>query len=316
MSAGSVLRYTPHEEPDLDVPYTLKPFFKEDVWAQRIPVITRTASRYYKKGIEWVWLIVGSSALLAVPIAVYFVALHNLPEDADDKKEDDDDHDHHFFHWGGFDRVWKARVISLAVWFALMLLVFVPMHLWKKKGKTTVNTLIQKWEAEDRAVLPAGAPYPTLKMKMPGIISKSIKIAVSIPPGPAPSMSMYQPGAPVPPYLANPPSDPEAANFYKPPQQQSPPAQWGPPSAGYTNQGYGGAPSYNAQAGYGGAPGYNGAAQAGYNSAPGYSGPGPQGPPPGLPLYNARDEQVPGYGAGFPNPHTTDEKSPFEDVKV
>ena len=177
-------------------------------------------------------------------------------------------------------------------------------------------------------MLPAGAPYPTLKMKMPGIVSKSIKIAVSIPPGPAPSMSMYQPGAPVPPvralssthlyqtlttttsqYLANPPTDPEAANFYKPPQQQqqSPPAQWGPPSAGYANQGYNNQ-GYNAYQGYNGQS-YNGAA-AGYNAQM------PQGPPPGLPLYNARDEQVPGYGVGtgFPNPH--DEKNPFEDVKV
>lgn len=68
---------------------------------------------------------------MAVPIAVYYVALHNLPEDADDKKEDDDDH--HWFHWGGFDRTWKARLISLATWFGLMLLVFVPMHMWKGK---------------------------------------------------------------------------------------------------------------------------------------------------------------------------------------
>ena len=101
-------------------------------------------------------------------------------------------------------------------------------------------------------------------------------------------------------YLANPPTDPEAANYYKPPQQQQqpPPAQWGPPSAGYTNQGQG----YN-QGSYNGAPGYNG----------GYNGQMPQGPP-GIPMYNARDEQVPGY-SGFPNPHP-DEKNPFEDVKV
>lgn len=319
-----VLRYTPNEEPNLDVPYELKSFFKEDVWAARIPAITRAASRYYKKGIEWVWLIVSFAALLGVPIAIYYVALHNLPEDADDKKDDDDDHDH-WWHWHGFDRVWKARLISLAVWVALMLLVFVPMHLWKKKGKTEVNMMIQKWEAEDRAVLPPGAPYPTLKMKMPGVISKNIKIAVSVPAGPAPSM--YQPGSQVPPYLANPPSDPEAANYYQQPpqmqQQQPTGGQWGPPSAGY-----GARPSYNSeQSNYSGQQqGYNGQ-QQGYNGQPqGYNQQqqqqgfnGPQGytnntQMPAVPMYNARDEQVPGYH-GFPTAHT-DEKNPFEDVKV
>lgn len=80
------------------------------------------------------------SVLLAVPIAVYYVALHNLPEDEDDKKDDDDDH--HWFHWHGFDRVWKARLISLATWVGLMILVFVPMHIWKGKVGIFFRTLV------------------------------------------------------------------------------------------------------------------------------------------------------------------------------
>lgn len=34
--------------------------------------------------------------------------------------------------------------------------------------------MLQKWEQEDRAVRPEGAPFPTLKMKQPGVISKNI----------------------------------------------------------------------------------------------------------------------------------------------
>lgn len=109
--------------------------------------------------------------LIGVPIAVYYVALQNLPEDPDDKKDDDDDH---FFHWHGFDRAWKARIISLATWVVLMFIVFMPMKIWKSGGKAQVNKMMQQWEAEDKAVRPEGAPYPTLKMKQPGIISKSI----------------------------------------------------------------------------------------------------------------------------------------------
>lgn len=76
------------------------------------------------------------SSLIAVPIATYFLAYNALPEDEpkDDKKDDHDD-DHHFFHFHkpSFDRYWKARLIAFAVWIALMILVFIPMRMWKKK---------------------------------------------------------------------------------------------------------------------------------------------------------------------------------------
>jgi hypothetical protein len=59
-----------------------------------------------------------------------------LPEDPKEDKDDKDDDDHHgFFHFHApsFDRYWKARLIAFAVWIALMLLVFIPMHIWKRK---------------------------------------------------------------------------------------------------------------------------------------------------------------------------------------
>lgn len=110
-----------------------------------------------------------------MPIAVYYLVLNSLPDDDkdDDDKKDDDDDDHHFFHTGGFDRYWKARLISFAVWIGLMILVFVPMHLWKKSGKTAVNKMLADYEAQDRAARP-GAAVPALRMKMPGVISKHI----------------------------------------------------------------------------------------------------------------------------------------------
>ena len=87
-------------------------------------------------------------------------------------------------------------------------------------------------------------------------------------------------------------------------QPQPPVAQWGPPSAGYTNQGYGNQ-------------GYNQNYNQSYNQDYGNNSVQmPQGPAPGaVPLYNARDERVPAY-TGFPTAHASDEKNPFEDVKV
>ena len=77
------------------------------------------------------------SAIIAAPIAVYYLVLHHLPEDKDDDDKDDDRHP--------FDRYWKARLISLAVWVAVMLLVFVPMHLWKRSVRRIYLSLYQVW---------------------------------------------------------------------------------------------------------------------------------------------------------------------------
>lgn len=82
-------------------------------------------------------------------------------------------------------------------------------------------------------------------------------------------------------YLANPPTDPAASQYYQQPPQQ-PAGQWGPPSAGYSPQ-----PPYGSDM-----------AQA----------------PGSVPMYNAHDERVPSY-SGMPVSQM-DEKNPFEDVKV
>lgn len=124
------------------------------------------------------WLLIGFSALIAVPIALYYVALNNLPDD--DKKDDDDDDKHHWYHWNGFNRVWKARLISLSSWILLMILVFIPMHMWKSKGKKEVNAMLAQWEAEDRATRPPGQPFPTLKMRQPGVLNGAIVRAILV----------------------------------------------------------------------------------------------------------------------------------------
>ena len=65
--------------------------------------------------------------MIAVPIAVYFLALSKLP---DDTKNNDDDDDHHFFNTN-FDKYWKARLISFSTWIVIMFLVWTPLRVWK-----------------------------------------------------------------------------------------------------------------------------------------------------------------------------------------
>ncbi|KAI0342107.1 hypothetical protein BDW22DRAFT_1358224 [Trametopsis cervina] len=270
-----ILRYPTGQVPQTNVPTELQPYYKEDVWASRITAACRTANRYHKKAFEWVWLLISSAALIGAPIAIYYVALNNLPDDDDKKDDKDKDDDHHIFHRFDFDKYWKARLISFAVWVALMFLVFVPMHIWKRKGKTAVNELLASWEKEDMAVRPPGMPFPSLRMKMPGVISKNIKFVLTFPPSAPTGPSMYQAGSNVPPYLANPPSDPAAQAYYQQPpapyqqyqQYQQPPhtSQMGQAS-GFLGQGPGVATPYNPREN---APGC-------YQNAPAYGADGPR----------------------------------------
>ena len=52
--------------------------------------------------------------------------------------------------------------------------MFVTNNLYIEQGKTTVNQLLADWEREDSAVRTAGMPVPSMRMKMPGVVSKNI----------------------------------------------------------------------------------------------------------------------------------------------
>ena len=141
--------------------------YTEDVWGPRISAVTRRASSYYKYTLELIWLIATFAAVIAGPIVVYHVALSNIPEPDDNDKDKDD----HFRD--SFDRYWKARLIAMGTFLGLMIITFVPMHMWKNAGKKAVNQMLQRYEEQDRAARP-GAPFPTMRMKMPGVVTKNI----------------------------------------------------------------------------------------------------------------------------------------------
>lgn len=277
-----ILRYDPHEHPPTDVPYELRSFYSKEIWEKRLPAITRKASRYYKRTFELVWFFTFLACMIGAPIAIFYVALHNLPEDAEDKEEDDDDKDdhHHFFGHESFDRYWKARLIALGAWFAVCLLFYIPMLVWKHHGQKKVNKMLDKWEKEDKATL--GKECPTFKLKHINIISSHIKLEVKVPYMPM-QASSFHPAAFLPAYIVNAPSDPHAAYYY--PQTREGPA--------------------TAPIGY--AQGQNAL------NAP----PQPLTSVSGVPLFNASDERAPGYVA--PLGHMSaygDEKHSFEDVRV
>jgi len=283
------LQYTPHEHPPTDVPFELRPFYSKEIWEKRLPAIIRKASRYYKRTLELVWFFIFLACMIGAPIAIFYVALNHLPEDAAEKQEDqddknhDDDHDddfHPFWH-DSFDRYWKARLIALASWLAVCLLFYTPMLVWKHHGQKTVNKMLDKWHKEDKASL--GKDCPTFKMKHINIISSDIRLEVKLPFAQA-APSSFHPAAYLPAYIVNAPSDPRAAYYY--PQTREGPAT---------------APISYSQA--------ENALAAPPQPLSSVSG--------AIPLFNAYDDRAPGYLAPMGQmPAYGDEKHSFEDVRV
>ncbi|PCH43662.1 hypothetical protein WOLCODRAFT_26105 [Wolfiporia cocos MD-104 SS10] len=191
--------------PDM-VPYQLQSYISAAAWQARLRAVVRKGSRYCTPRFDMVWGIITFIATLAVPIAAFYVALHMLPYQSDVK----DGFDYWPYGWDDNGRVWKARGISFASFFAVLLLMWVPMFLWKLRGKSQVNKMLQRFEKEDRAVRP-NVELPTYRISMPSIGGNVIVLNITIPGAPVPTS--FQPGAQLPAYVVNGPSDPAAAAY-------------------------------------------------------------------------------------------------------
>jgi len=159
------------------------------------------------------WGILTFIATLAVPIAMYYVALRVLPHASDDVK-----FDYWPYGWDDASRIWKARGISIGAFFGVLILMWVPMLLWKLHGKSQVNKMLQRFENEDRAVRP-NVPLPTYRIAMPAIGGSALVLTVTVPGAPAPTS--FQASSQPPTYVVNAPVDPRAAAYG---QGQAPPS--------------------------------------------------------------------------------------------
>ena len=108
------------------------------------------------------------SSSIAVPIAVYYVAVDRLPETSAEKAGG--------YQWwrSGFDRIWRARLISFASWIALAILFYVPILLLKHAGRSSINKMLKKWENEDQAARPTNSEIPHWHLGYIGIFGSTV----------------------------------------------------------------------------------------------------------------------------------------------
>ncbi|KAL4243975.1 hypothetical protein ABKN59_010050 [Abortiporus biennis] len=213
---GSVfLSYNPHEAPPTEVPLELRTFYNKEVWNARLSAVVRRASRCYKYKFELAWFLIFLAAMIAVPIAMFYVALKVLPM----TKRDKDwakahpvgyviGYGHYYnYWWHDIDRVWQARLVGFGSWVAIVLLYTMPLVIWKCTGRNKVNQMLKSWGNEDRAASSASdVEVPTWRLKYIGIFSTTIKLVIHYPI--TEQTSSFHPATYLPTYIVNGPSSP------------------------------------------------------------------------------------------------------------
>jgi len=194
-----LLRFAPNEIPPPEVPIELRLFYTKEVWNSRLPAVIRKASRYYKRRFELAWFLIFLAFMIAVPIAMYYVALRTLPETKADKAWAAAHANlampyMSYWQWHSYDRVWQARTIGFCAWIAVALLYYLPIVFWKNSGRKSVNKMLQAWENEDRAARATDVPIWTLRYI--GIFTTMVKIEINYPINP--ESSSFHPTAYLP----------------------------------------------------------------------------------------------------------------------
>ncbi|EMD37372.1 hypothetical protein CERSUDRAFT_114044 [Gelatoporia subvermispora B] len=200
------MRLVPGDAPQETVPYDLQPYISPEAWQARMRAVTNKGARWIHPKFDALFLILNFIVGIAVPVAVYYVALHQLTKNDKQTFDNDPFFDDRFDDDNDVEHYWDARLIAFGAWLGATLLFWVPMLLWKQSGKSQVNTMLERFEVEDRAVRDTRMALPTYRIRMPGIGAKALKLDIKVPP--APAMSSFQPGAQLPPYLVNPPAMP------------------------------------------------------------------------------------------------------------
>nr|GAT56336.1 TRAPP complex subunit [Mycena chlorophos] len=164
---NTIVLYLSPNQPTVPTPAELKEELKDEVWVSRVQQLTTTAARFNKLWFERIWLLVGILAIFIVPVVVYPIIANKLFGNEDDVTS---------------RQIFEARGISFALFFGLVLFVFVPLAIFKFLGQQQVNALLRKWEQEDKAKH-GNVPMSKWTVQSPGVFRSSTILRVQLPAG-------------------------------------------------------------------------------------------------------------------------------------
>jgi len=188
-TAGQVVLYLNPQQPVPLLPYELHEHVTADAWATRIPQLIHLGSRYNKPALEGIWLILTFICALAVTAVLDNRIFHAL-----DKNSGND-----------FSARHQTRLISTAIFIGIMLVLLIPLVLWKSFGQARLTKLLKQWEAEDARSRAPGTFTPVWKAKLSASLRPYTCLTITTPY--AQIQSYFHPAAYMPSWI-NGPVDP------------------------------------------------------------------------------------------------------------
>ena len=102
------------------VPFELRDHILPDDWHARMTAIRDLAFRFYMPIFERIWLFVATFATLVLPFALYSVIYNSMTSGLNLRTDPD-----------AANKIFKARIISFALFVGTLLVFWGPMVIWK-----------------------------------------------------------------------------------------------------------------------------------------------------------------------------------------
>jgi len=169
------------------VPLELQNFISPQEWERRLDAINNLARRYSKPIIERTWILLGFLLTLIAPIIVYRLLASKLPDET--------------FNQGDFLRQFaQLKLITLGIFIGILVVVWVPLVLWKCLGRYRMRSLLNEWGKIDVLAKNKGLFVPLWSVYLPSSFAQAVTVRISIPPRLNPTT--FHPEAYLPPYIA------------------------------------------------------------------------------------------------------------------
>lgn len=194
---GAIQVYLSKNLPNPALPVELEGYVTADNWAIRCNAIVKTCSSFNAPIFERIYFVF---ALLATVIAPF--PLSSLIFRAIDKNADADPTT--LTDAQLEQENWESRGIMLAMFFAMVMIFWVPLALWKIIPMIRVARLIDRWKKQDLLHPALDRFMPVWKVQTAGVFKSALMLSVTTPPTAQPTT--FFPNAYLPPYINPPPS--------------------------------------------------------------------------------------------------------------
>jgi len=206
-NADSSIKIIIRRKPEnIPVPYELREGVSPEKWDFRIMQINSLCAKYSKPLFERIWFVFATLAIIIVPAVLNRVIFNAITpkalRDAFDRDNGDSNDDaSNRFDGQSHDAIHKyiieTRLINIAIFIALHLVLWTPYVIWKRIGTMRARKMTNQWAVEDQSM--AASFVPKWSIVTPGVFNINGSVTITTPPSVVPTL--FNPNVYLPPYI-------------------------------------------------------------------------------------------------------------------